>query len=242
MLAIGVPTILAALWFAWRYRASNTRAGYFPDWDYSGQLELVVWSIPTFVILFLGGVIWIGSHDLDPARPLKSTQPPLELQVVSLDWKWLFIYPGQGIATLNQLVVPAGRPLHLSLTSSSVMNVFFVPRLGSMIYTMNGVRTELHLQADQTGDFHGQSAQFSGDGFSDMKFVVHAVAAPAFESWVANVRGRGATLDVPRYSKLLRPAIEPAPVSFGAVDGQLFQAVLTQQLPQAPGPNNRETR
>ena len=135
MLAIVIPTIIAVLAFAWWFRASNKRAKYRPDFAYSGRIELVTWGIPLLVILLLGGVIWTGSHDLDPAVPLKSRSKPLEVQVVSLDWKWLFIYPAQGVASINQLVVPAGAPVHFSITSASVLNAFFIPQLGSMIYT-----------------------------------------------------------------------------------------------------------
>jgi cytochrome o ubiquinol oxidase subunit 2 len=238
MLAIVVPTLVAAIVFAWWFRATNTRARYFPDWGYSGRIELIVWSIPTFVILFLGGVIWIGSHELDPGKPLRAGQPALEIQVVSLDWKWLFIYPAQGIATVNQLVVPAGRPLHFSLTSASVMNVFFVPRLGSMIYTMNGMVTQLHLQADQPGEFLGESAQFSGDGFSDMRFTLRAVAPETFANWVGTARNEGARLDRARYSALARPSSNVGPGVFRDVERDLFQAIVTQQLPPGPGPSN----
>ena len=190
MLAIVVPTIVATLAFAWWFRASNTRARYLPDWDYSGRIELIVWSIPLLVIMLLGGVAWIGSHDLDPAKPLASNTPPLEVQVVSLDWKWLFIYPDQGVASVNQLVVPVGVPLHFSLTSASVMNAFFIPQLGSMIYTMNGMTTQLNLQADAPGTFRGLSSHFSGDGFSDMHFEVLAVPAERFNAWIEATRSR----------------------------------------------------
>src|SRR5437588_3144804 len=171
MLAIVVPTILATIGFAWWFRASNRRAIYMPDWCYSGRVELIVWSIPTLVVLFLGGLIWTSSHDLDPAQPLNSTAPPLQIQVIALDWKWLFIYPQQGVASVNELVVPGGTPLHLNITSASVFNVFFVPRLGSEIYAMNGMVTQLNLQADQYGSYLGLSAQFSGDGFPGMMFT-----------------------------------------------------------------------
>src|SRR6201996_8711255 len=163
MLAIVIPTILLAFWMAWRYRASNTKAEYLPNWSYSVRIEAVVWSIPILTIMFIGSVIWIGSYKLDPFKPLPSKNPPLEVQVVSLDWKWLFIYPQQGIATVNQLVMPAGTPVHFSITSASVFNVFFVPRLGSMIYAMPGMVSQLNLQADRTGELWGTSAQFSGD-------------------------------------------------------------------------------
>jgi cytochrome o ubiquinol oxidase subunit II len=155
MLAIVVPTLLATLAFAWWFRASNSHARHLPTWAYSGRVELIVWSIPALVVFFLGGVAWIGAHELDPARPLDSRVKPLEIQVVSLDWKWLFIYPGQGIGSVNRLVVPAGVPLHLQITSASVFNVFFVPRLGSEIYSMYGMTTELNLQADQPGIYNG---------------------------------------------------------------------------------------
>ena len=176
MLMIVVPTLLATLAFAWWFRASNKRAIYRPNWVYSGRLELIVWGIPILVVLFLSGVTWIGSHDLDPAVPLAGEAKPVEIQVVSLDWKWLFIYPDEGVASVNELVVAVRRPAHFSLTSASVMNMFFVPQLGSMIYTMNGMATQLNLQADRPGDYHGLSAQFSGDGFSDMHFVLRALA------------------------------------------------------------------
>src|SRR6187402_3180005 len=145
MLVIVIPTIIATLGFAWWFRAGNTKARYLPEWAFSGRVELVVWSIPILVILFLAGVIWVGSHDLDPFKPIKSREKALEVQVVSLDWKWLFIYPDQGIASVNELVVPAGVPVHFSLTSASVMNAFFVHRVGSMIYTMNGMVTQVNL-------------------------------------------------------------------------------------------------
>jgi cytochrome o ubiquinol oxidase subunit 2 len=235
MLAIVVPTILGTLFFAWWYRASNTRASYLPEFVYSGRIELIVWAIPLLVILFLGGVIWIGSHELDPFRPIASPDKPTEVQVVSLDWKWLFIYPDQGIASVNALVVPAGVPVHFSLTSASVMNMFFVPRLGSMIATMNGMVTQLHLEADQPGDYYGQSAQFSGDGFSDMQFVLHAVPQEAFAQWVGTVRQAGPALDRAGYSALSRQS-SVSPFTYRTVEPDLFQAVAAQQIPPGPGP------
>jgi cytochrome o ubiquinol oxidase subunit 2 len=236
MLAIGVPTILATFAFAWWFRASNTRARYRPDWEFSGAIELVVWSIPAMVIILLGGVAWIGSHDLDPAKPLSERQAPVEIQVVSLDWKWLFIYPHEGVASVNQLVVPAGVPLRFSLTSASVWNAFFVPQLGSMIYTMNGMRTQVNLQADEPGTFHGLSAHFSGDGFSDMHFQVRAVRSDEFAAWVQATRGVGPTLDGAAYTALARQSTKLPPSTFGAVTPELFSQVVRQELPPGPGP------
>ena len=236
MLAIVIPTIAATFAFAWWYRASNIRARYLPDFAYSGQLELLVWSIPVLVILLLGGVIWIGSHDLDPARPLASKAPPLEVQVVSLDWKWLFIYPHQGVASVNQLVLPAGVPIHFSLTSASVMNAFFIPQLGSMIYTMNGMTTQLNLQADNPGTFLGLSSHYSGDGFSDMHFDVQAMPAERFAAWVNATRHTGPTLDDGSYAALAKQSANVSPFTLGAVESGLFQKIVTQQLPPGPGP------
>ena len=207
MLAIVIPTIAATFAFAWWFRASNTRATYLPDFTYSGRIELIVWAIPLLVIMLLGGVIWIGSHDLDPAKPLASKTPPLEIQVVSLDWKWLFIYPNQRVASVNQLVVPAGVPIHFSLTSASVMNAFFIPQLGSMIYTMNGMTTQLNLRADAPGTFLGLSSHFSGDGFSDMHFDVQAVPAERFAAWIDATRNTGPTLDAGSYAALAKQSM-----------------------------------
>jgi cytochrome o ubiquinol oxidase subunit 2 len=236
MLVIVVPTIVATLAFAWWFRAGNKRARYRPTWEFSGSIELVVWSIPVMVILLLGGVTWIGSHQLDPARPLVSTHPPLNIQVVSLDWKWLFIYPDQHVAAVNELVVPAGVPLHFSLTSASVMNAFFVPQLGSMIYTMNGMRTQLNLQADEPGTFHGLSGHLSGDGFSDMHFEVRALPAAQFTAWLDSTRSGGKALDGTSYRALMRQSVEPQPLLYGAVEPGLFEHILTQRIPPAPGP------
>jgi cytochrome o ubiquinol oxidase subunit 2 len=212
-----VPTIIATLAFAWWYRASNTRARYLPSWAYSGRLELIVWSIPALVILFLGGINWLASYELDPAHPLPSRTQPLEIQVVSLDWKWLFIYPAQGIASVNFIEAPAGVPLHFRITSASVFNVFFVPRLGSEIYAMNGMATQLHLQADQPGTYYGLSAHFSGDGFPDMMFDVRAVPRDEFDTWVDTTRGTGPTLDAAAYNGLRRKSNYVAPYTYGCV-------------------------
>jgi len=238
MLAIVIPTILLAFWMAWKYRASNTKSEYLPYWAYSGRVEAVVWSIPILTIMFIGGLIWMGSYKLDPFRPLPTAPnaPALEVQVVSLDWKWLFIYPQEGIATVNQLIVPAGRPVHFSITSGSVFNVFFVPRLGSMIYAMPGMVSQLHLQADRPARIWGTSAQFSGDGFADMQFPVTSVSTPQYAAWTAAARGAGPILDRAAYGRLMQQSQGDKPMTFRAVDPQLFQAIATQKIPPAPGP------
>jgi len=236
MLAIVVPTIGATLGVAWWFRASNTKATYLPDFDYSGRVELIVWSIPLLVIILLGGVAWIGSHDLDPAKPLASKTPPLEIEVVSLDWKWLFIYPDHRVASVNQLIVPAGVPIHFSLTSASVMNALFVPQLGSMIYTMNGMTTQLNLRADAPGSFRGLSAHYSGDGFSDMHFEVRAMPADQFSSWIEATRNSGAELDDRSYAELAQQGVKTSPFTYRTADPGLFQRIVTQQIPPGPGP------
>jgi cytochrome o ubiquinol oxidase subunit II len=236
MLVIVVPTIVATLAAAWWYRSSNTRARYLPDFEYSGALELIVWAIPLLTIMLLGGVTWIGAHDLDPAKPLVSKEEPLNVQVVSLDWKWLFIYPDQHVASVNRLVIPAGTPVHFTLTSGSVMTAFFVPQLGSMIYTMNKMATQLHLAADEPGAFRGLATQISGDGFADMHFEVVAKTAPEFYDWLGQVRGAGEDLTSQRYIELSKQSVLPEPITFKTVEDGLFDKVLDQTLPPGPGP------
>jgi cytochrome o ubiquinol oxidase subunit 2 len=236
MLVIVVPTILATLLFAWWFRASNTRARYRPTFVYSGRVELVTWAIPILVILFLGGLTWVGSHKLDPAEPLKSTTPAVNVQVVSLDWKWLFIYPDKGVASVNELVVPAGTPIHLKLTSASVMNTFFVPQLAGMIYTMNGMADDLYLQADRPGVFQGRSAHFSGDGFSDMHFDVRALSPADFAAWTDHTRSAGPALDEPAYTALARQSTNVPTSTYRAVSPDLFEHIVQQRVAPGPGP------
>jgi cytochrome o ubiquinol oxidase subunit 2 len=236
MLVIVVPTILLAFWIAWHYRASNKSARYMPDWSYSGRIEAVVWAIPILVIMFLGGVIWIGSYQLDPFKPLASKTPPIDVDVVALDWKWLFIYPQQGVATVNQLVIPAGTPVHFSITSGSVFNAFFIPQLGSMIYAMPGMTSQLYLAADHPSDLLGISAHFSGDGFSDMNFAVRSVPRTSFVSWVQQARAAGPALTRASYDILARKSHDVKPYSYRSVDLQLFGDVASQKIAPAPGP------
>jgi cytochrome o ubiquinol oxidase subunit II len=238
MLLIVVPTIVAALVFAWWFRASNTRARYQPGFVYSGRLELVVWAIPILTIVFVGGMIWTGSYDLDPYKPIAAQKKPLEVQVVSLDWKWLFIYPEQGIASVNELVVPAGVPVHFSLTSAAVMNMFFVPQLGTMIATMYGMVTQLNLEASRAGDFYGESAQFSGDGFSGMNFTLRAVPEDAFAQWVARAQETGPWLDHAGYIELLHESQNVRPVTYQSVEPGLFEDIVAGRLPPGEGPGS----
>jgi cytochrome o ubiquinol oxidase subunit 2 len=230
MLAIVIPTILATLGVAWWFRSSNMRARYLPSFDYSGRLEMLVWSIPAMTVFLVGGVAWVGSHDLDPRKLISSTAKPIKVQVVSLDWKWLFIYPDQDIATVNQLTIPVGTPVSFELTSSGVMNSFFVPQLGSQIYTMAGMITRLHLQADHGGTYRGFSAQFSGDGFSDMHFDADAVPDEKFAQWLDAARSSGPELDAKTYADLAKPSTAVTPFTYRSVAPGLFDSILVSEM------------
>jgi cytochrome o ubiquinol oxidase subunit II len=228
MLVVVVPVIIATLAFAWWFRSSNARAKRRQDVAYEGRIDFVTWSIPALIVILLGGVNWIGAHELDPRAPIAANVKPLDVEVASLDWKWLFIYPDQGIAAVNQLVIPAGTPVRFVLTSATVMNSFFVPQLGSQIYTMPGMTTHLSLLADKPGEYPGISANFSGDGFADMRFVVKAVAVGEFNGWVAQVRGSGTALDLPGYAALAKPSEAVPPSTYHAVAPELFERIVDQ--------------
>jgi cytochrome o ubiquinol oxidase subunit 2 len=234
MLAIVIPTILATLGVAYWFRASNTRARYLPDFTYSGRLEVLVWSIPLMTVILVGGVAWVGAHDLDPRKAISAAVKPVTVQVVSLDWKWLFILPDQGIASVNHLTVPVGTPINFELTSSGVMNSFFVPQLGSQIYTMSGMATHVQLQANRPGTYRGLSAQFSGAGFADMHFTVDAVPAQQFEQWMTTTRSSGPVLDAQTYAELARPSVAVAPFTYRAIAPRLFNTILSAGSPDDP--------
>ncbi len=228
MLVVVVPVILATLGFAWWYRSSNARAVRREELAYEGRVDFVVWSIPALVVILLGGVNWISSHQLDPRAPIAASVKPLEVDVVALDWKWLFIYPEEGIAAVNQLVIPAGTPVRFRLTSATVMNSFLVPQLGSQIYAMPGMTTELNLLADRPGEYSGISANFSGDGFADMRFIAKAAPAADYAGWVAQVRAAGPALDIPAYAALAKPSLAVPPTTYRSVDPDLFQRIVDQ--------------
>jgi cytochrome o ubiquinol oxidase subunit 2 len=236
MAAVIVPVMLMVIGFAWWYRKGNKAAHRRPDWHYSGPVEVTVWAIPVLVIIFLAGITWISSHDLEPAKPLPAHGPTRYVQVVSLDWKWLFIYPDLGIASVNRLVVPSGTPLHLALTSDSVMNSFFVPALGSQIYTMAGMVTTLNLQADDAGTYRGRSFNFSGDGFSDMAFDTVVVSPAQFDAWAAEAQHQGTVLDLAGYVALAKPGIAESPLVFHDVPQTLFDTIVMRT-----GQTNRDS-
>ncbi|KQN34790.1 cytochrome O ubiquinol oxidase [Sphingomonas sp. Leaf407] len=242
MLLIIVPVMVLTVWFAWKYRAANEKATYKPDWDHSTGLELIIWSGPLLIVIALGALTWISTHLLDPYRPIGQIsagkpvpqgQQPLEIQVVSLDWKWLFIYPEQGIATVNRLVIPVDRQVRFRLSSSSVMNTFYVPAMAGMIYTMPGMETKLHAVLNRPGTFEGMSAHYSGAGFSYMNFKTTSTDQAGFDRFVAGVKAMPNRLDTQRYLVLERPSEKVAPMGFGGVEQGLFTRIV--QMCVKPG-------
>jgi len=232
MMAIVVPVIALTLYYAWKYRASNTQAEYLPNWSHSNKIEVAVWGVPTLIIIVLSYVSWDTTHRLDPYRPLAQTtagaKKPLNVEVVALDWKWMFIYPDQGIATINQLVIPTDTEVNFRITSDSVMTSFFIPRLGSMIYAMAGMQTQLHLLSTQDGDYLGEAAHYNGRGFSDMKFRTLSMNDTEFGSWVDKVKASPDTLDNSDYPKYAAPS-EAAPVQYFAhVQPGLFDGIVAK--------------
>jgi cytochrome o ubiquinol oxidase subunit 2 len=235
MLLIIVPVILLTLYFARKYRAGNTSATYEPDWDHSTVLELVIWGAPLLIIIALGLLTWISTHLLDPYRPLaridaKRALPAnvrtLTVQVVSMDWKWLFIYPELGIASVNELVTPVDVPVRFDMTSSNVMNAFYIPALAGMVYTMPAMQTQLHAVMNKPGVYDGMSANYSGAGFSDMKFKYRALDAQGFQQWVDSVKANKAALTVANYPDLAKPSIAVPVQEFGTVDTGLYNRIL----------------
>jgi cytochrome o ubiquinol oxidase subunit 2 len=234
MLLIIVPVIVLIVVFAWRYRKGNG-ATYDPNFDHSTALELVIWSAPLLIIICLGALTWWSTHLLDPFRPLNrvsATKPadpkvkPLVVQVVSLDWKWLFIYPEQRVATVNELVLPVDRPVRFDLTSTNMMNTFYAPTLAGMIYTMPGMRSTLHAVINRPGEFKGMSANYSGEGFSHMRFKLYGVSDGGFEAWVGRVKASKSALDINRYLALEKPSERVPAMYFSGVDGDLFRRIL----------------
>ncbi len=235
MLLIILPVLFMSLYFPWRYRASNKDATYDADWDHSTKLELVIWTGPLLIIIVLGAVTWVGTHLLDPYRPLDRIttsekvalhEEPLEVQVVALNWKWLFIYPQYGVATVNELAAPVDRPIRFDLTAESVMNAFYVPTLAGMIYSMPGMETKLHAVINKPGVYAGFASHYNGAGFSNMGFKFYGQEEKDFDAWIANLKASGNALDKKAYLDLARPS-EAAPVEyFSSVDDDLFTRIL----------------
>ncbi|RQO51310.1 ubiquinol oxidase subunit II [Variovorax sp. KBW07] len=236
MLIIIIPVIALTIFFAWRYRQSNKEATYSPDWDHSTQLELAIWAAPLLIIIALGAITWISTHTLDPYQPLRrldaqraipADTKPLVVEVVALDWKWLFIYPEQGIATVNELAAPVDRPIEFRITASSVMNSFFIPALAGQIYAMPGMQTKLNAVINKPGEFEGFSANYSGAGFSGMRFKFHGLTNEGFDQWIAKVKtGKEGELTREQYKKLEVPSEREPVRHYATVDPSLYDAIL----------------
>jgi cytochrome o ubiquinol oxidase subunit II len=241
MMIVIVPVIILTLLFAWRYRASNTSAKYAPAWANSAKVDAVVWLIPAAIVISLGILLWRSTYKLDPYRPLDAAGAPLEVQVVAQDWKWLFIYPEQGIAVVNQLAFPAGRPVSLRITSDTVMNSFYVPQLAGQIYAMAGMQTRLQLLADQPGKFVGRNSQYSGGGYSDQHFEVVSLAAGDFDAWIAKAKQAPGQLDAASYPAQAAKSRAVPVTYYSAVEKDLFDRIIDKYRhaghahPQSPG-------
>ena len=237
MLLIIVPVMALTVLFAWRYRASNKQAKYDPEWHHSTRLELVIWSAPLLIIICLGALTWLGTHLLDPYRPIERIahgQPvpeeakTLEVQVVALDWKWLFIYPEYGIATVNELAVPVNHPITMRITASSVMNSIYIPNLAGQVYAMPSMETRLHGVLNKTGVSEGFSANYSGAGFSGMRFAVHSLSDQDFDKWIEDTRATHSALTREDYRQLAKPSENEPARRYARVDDTLYHDILNR--------------
>lgn len=234
MLVVVIPVIVMAVLFPWWFRAGNREAKYTPDWESEKRLEAVVWGIPLFIVAFMAVGAWTSTHAIDPKRPIVSDEPTLKVEVVALDWKWLFVYPELGIASVNELAMPVNAPVEFSVTSDSVMNSFFIPRLGSQIYAMAGMSNRLHLIADKSGDYPGLSANYSGRGFSGMRFTARAMPRQAFDAWVAEVRSSGRALDDAGYAALAAPSENHPVEHYASVPAGFYENLIAKYRGPAP--------
>jgi cytochrome o ubiquinol oxidase subunit 2 len=225
MMIVVIPVFAMTFWFAWRYRASNNSSRYELDWT-SAKVDAVIWIIPTLIVISLGVHVWLSTHELDPYKPLQSSAKPLGVQVVAQDWKWLFIYPARGIATINELAFPSDAPVTLKITSDTVMNSFFIPALGGQIYAMAGMQTQLNLRAKEPGRFVGRNTQYSGRGFSDQHFTAVAMTSADFDAWVKRVGQSPEKLDAATYAVLAKPSVAHPVVHYSAVEPGLFDAII----------------
>lgn len=232
MLIVVIPVILMTVYFSYKYRSTNTDEKYDPEWAHSTKIEVVVWTVPIIIIVILGVITWRSTHELEQSKPLESDVKPMTIEVVSLDWKWLFIYPEQHIATVNYVAFPKNVPVQFKITSDNIMNSFFIPRLGSQIYAMPGMMTQVHLMANEANDYKGISASYSGDGFSGMKFTAHVTETrDEFHQWVESVKNKQDALvmtDFDGYLQLAKPTKNVPVTYYSSVPHDLFADVVTQ--------------
>lgn len=226
MLIVVIPVFFLLFVISWKYRADNTKARYMPDWDHHAGYEAIWWTVPILLIVALSIITWNSSHALDPSRALVSDVKPLTVQVVAMQWKWLFIYPDQQIATVNYLQFPKNTPVNFEITSDAAMNSFWIPQLGGQIYAMAGMTTQLHLLADRVGSFRGDSANISGIGFAGMNFIARATSADNFDSWVRSVQQTRSKLDTTTYTALARPSQNNSAATYSLQAQGLYDTII----------------
>jgi cytochrome o ubiquinol oxidase subunit II len=245
-----VPVFVMTFMIVWKYRVDKhtTHTKYRPDWDHDRKFETIWWGVPLVLILIIAGITWQSSHDLDPFKPIAATvsdKPPLKVQVVALQWKWLFIYPEQGVASVNYLQFPADTPIDFQITADSPMNSFWIPKLGGQIYAMSGMSTQLHLMADQPGEFRGVSANLSGEGFAGMNFMVRAVPNDEFSNWVQNIKSSAGPLDTNSYARLAHPSKDNAPTFYNVGNDNpsvsLYDTVVAKYMAPTAKSSNTTT-
>lgn len=232
MAAIGIPTILLALFAAFWFRKGNKKANYTPEWIFSGRLELLTWTISGIAILILSSFAWIGSIQLDPGKPLESENEAIEIDVVSMRWKWMFLYKEEEIATINELVIPVDTPIIFRIASEDLMTSFFIPQLGSQIYAMSGMANRLYLEADVIGEYAGFAAHYNGEGFSDMTFTTRAVSEEDYQEYIQKTKKETATLDQNQYDVLRQNIAKEEPHTYGSYDENLFMQIMMQNVPR----------
>jgi len=230
MLIVVIPVFIMAFWFSLKYRASNTSSNYAPKWDYSAAIDWFIWLVPVAIVTVLAYLAWSSTFSLDPYKPIQSENKSIRIDVVSLDWNWLFIYPDENIAVVNELNFPAGVPVSFRLTSASVMTSFFIPQLGSQMYAMAGMQTRLHLLADETGTYTGQNQEFSGDGYADMHFKVTVTSSGQFEEWVKKVKQSQDELNLARYKQISKPTKGGLKINFASVMPGLFDHIVSTYM------------
>jgi cytochrome o ubiquinol oxidase subunit 2 len=236
MLIVVLPVFVLTALIAWRYRASNTKAGYTPDFDHHTGLEFVWWALPFAIIMILSVIAWQSSHQLDPYKPLNASAKPLTIEVVALQWKWLFIYPAQHIATVNYLQIPENTPISFNITADAPMNSFWVPQLGGQVYAMAGMSTQLHLMASGTGTYTGVSANLSGNGFADMHFKVKSTSKTDFDQWVGLVQQSRNQLGFAAYNTLAKPGSQNSVLYYSNAEPELYDDIVMKFMMPMPMP------
>lgn len=230
MLIVVIPVFVLTFAIAWKYRAGNKEAAYKPEWDHNSKLEFIWWTIPFIIIAVLSVITWISTHQLDPYRQLEHDKPPVRIKVVALEWKWLFIYPEQDIATVNYIKIPVNTPINFEITADAPMNSFWIPQLGGQVYAMNGMVTKLHLIANEAGRYQGSSANISGEGFADMRFIAEADSESDFQAWLKAVKRSGPKLDLAAYEELAAPSRVDSPIHYSSRQADLYDTIVMKYM------------